>query len=248
MIKTIVVDDQIQSRKYLIKLLNTISEIEVIAEAGSADQGIDLIKKLAPELVFLDVEMPGKTGIEMLQEMTIIDFEVIFATGYSDYAISAIKNNALDYLLKPVQLDELKEAIQKFKERKEEGSYLSNISLLENSSSKNILLSLSKGYKLVSINNIVYCESSGRYTIFHFHKTNSITVAQNLGSFESHLTENGFVRIHDSYMINLLYFDIYNREREKHGEVCLITGDRIKVSRTRKSVLLSTLKKFKIGI
>lgn len=144
MIKTIVVDDQIQSRKYLIKLLNTISEIEVIAEAGSADQGIDLIKKLAPELVFLDVEMPGKTGIEMLQEMTIIDFEVIFATGYSDYAISAIKNNALDYLLKPVQLDELKEAIQKFKERKEEGSYLSNISLLENSSSKNILLSLSK--------------------------------------------------------------------------------------------------------
>ena len=247
MIKTIVIDDQLQPRRFLLRQLATIKEVEVIAEAGSAEQGEELIKKLRPDLVFLDVEMPSTTGFEMLRHFTAIDFEIIFISCYPKYAIEAIKEGALDYLLKPIKYDELNGAIIRCKEkidvRKRD---VNDIKVRDADSSRKLLLPLPKGYKLISIFDIVYCESSGRYTIFHPYNDNFIVVAKNLGSFHESLVAQGFVRIHDSYMINMHYFDSYSREREKYGEVVLITGVKLKVSRTRKTTLLKELRQYKI--
>lgn len=246
MIKTLLIDNQLQQRKSLLKLLATFEEIEVIAEASSAEQGEELIKKLKPDLVFLDIDVPTTTCLNMLQKFEVIDFEVIFLATYPKYAIEAIKKGALDYLLKPIDEDELSSAINRYKEkvenRRERALDKKGFAL----TSKKMLLSLPKGYKLVNISDIVYCESSGRYTIFHPYNESMIVVAKNLGSFYEGLVEQGFVRIHDSYLINMLYFDTYNRESAKYGEVSLVNGVKLKVSRARKSKLLTVLKEYKI--
>ena len=157
----------------------------------------------------------------------------------------------MDYLLKPIQIDELKSAIDRYECKVEKDNLSKRKSLKEKihslyDPSKKILLTMPKGYKLINVDDIVYCESSGRYTIVRPYKESSIIIAQNLGSFESGVSKHGFIRIHDSYMINIQYLDAYNRDAQKYGEVHLKDGTKLKVSRTRRSELLNVLKSYKV--
>jgi two-component system LytT family response regulator len=247
MVRVVLIDKHLTSRKCLLKKLALFEEIEVVGEASSAQQGIELIHKTTPNLVFIGVEAPDRDEFQMLKKLSEIDFEIIFMSSDASYALEAIKNKALDYLLKPIHSDALEQAIESYKE-KTENQQLSKVrqvkqkmNSLYDHPSKKILLAIPKGYKMMNVDDIIYCKSSGRYIIIYPYGETPIVITQSLRSFENKFSMYGYIRIHDSYIINIQYLDTY-----KNGEVHLIDGTKLKVSRTRRSELLAILKGFKL--
>ena len=167
MIKALIVEDEINNRTNLLRLLeNYCKGLEIVAIAADADEAISLINKLRPQLVFLDIQMPGKDGFQMLQELGKYDFEIIFVTAYGDYGIKAVKFSAIDYLLKPINIDDLKIAVNKAIEKingKRENENLKNLlHYLQHTGNKadhRIAISSVKEIKLVAVSEIVRCES-----------------------------------------------------------------------------------------
>lgn len=239
MIRCIVVDDERRARELLVDLLeNFIDDVEVIGVAESASQAKQMILELQPDLLFLDVEMPKVSGLDLLKSFSEMNFEVVLTTGFSQYAIEAIKKNALDYLLKPISVEELKKAVDKFKAKKVD-SFCKQ---------QKILLPINKGYKLVDVvENVVYCESYGNYTkFFLMDEENPLVVSKHLKFYEEALHVHGFIRIHDSYLINLQHFDSYIRQKNNTGIVVLSNNVEINVSRNRRSNFLARLKEHQL--
>ncbi|NQY05451.1 MAG: response regulator transcription factor [Flavobacteriaceae bacterium] len=241
-IKAIIVDDQLQAVKYLKRVLQEVEGIEVIAEAINAKSAVKLINQYKPDLVFLDIEMPDGDGFSVLEEFDIINFEVVFVTGFNDYAISAIKKNALDYILKPVQSEDLLEVIEKYRSRVQKSKpTLNTVNIVKGDN--RLLLALNNGYKLTNINQILYVEASGRYSTFYFFDEPNIVVARHLKYYEELLEGKQFVRISASSLINLAYFDSYQRGAA-FGQVILTSGHKLEVSKQKRSLLLSILKNY----
>lgn len=252
MIKVVIIDKDLKTRSCLTKKLALFEGVTVVAEASTIQKGIKAIQETEPNLVFLEVEMPEKNGFQMLKKISEINFETVFMCKVIDHAIEAIRHNALDYVVKPPQLTDIEQILSRYHERMEQKRGQQRRSIKDKihslyDPSKKILLPTPKGYKLMNIDDIVYCESSGRYTIVRPYGEKSITIAQNLGSFEDGVSMHGFIRVHDSYMINIQYLDSYNRDAQKYGEVYLTDGTKLKVSRSRRSELLNLLKSFKIS-
>jgi len=206
MIRTILIDDEKMAIESLEILLTEFCEnIEIIGTANSIEDGISEIKSKNPDLVFLDIEMPYGTGFDLLSHFKKINFQLIFVTAYNQYAIQAIKCNALDYILKPVDIDELKKAVKKVdlstrnNERIEE--------LIENVKNSKpltkIALADDGGYTLVDIASIIRCEASVNYTIFHIENSKTLTISKTLKDFEELLPRDKFVRVHQSHLVNL---------------------------------------------
>lgn len=252
MIKVLIIDKDLKTRSCLSKKLALFEGVTVVAQASTIQKGISAIEETDPDLVFLEVEMPEKNGFQILKKIPEINFEIVFMCKVADHAIEAIRHNALDYVVKPPQMEDIEEILKRYHERLELKRIHQRRTIKEKihslyDPSKKILLPTPKGYKLMNVDDIVYCESSGRYTIVRPYGEKSITIAQNLGSFEDGVSMHGFIRIHDSFMINIQYLDSYNRDAQKYGEVHLTDGTKLKVSRTRRSELLSVLKGFKIS-
>lgn len=252
MIKVIIIDRSLKFRKMLSEKLFLFNGIQIIAEANSSRLGMELIRETTPDIVFLDADLPERRSFRMLKKLTDIKFETIFMSETSEHAMEAIKNNALDYLLKPIQVEMLKKAINAYKV-KTNNEYLIRIQNVKQKISssydhptKKILLAIPHGYKMMNVEDIMYCKSSGRYTIVRPYGEKSIVIGENLGSFESKFSTYGFVRIHNSYVINIHYLDTYNRDAQKNGEVHLIDGTKLKVSRTKRSEFLRVLKGYKL--
>lgn len=252
MIRVLLVDDESRARKVLAVLLSKYFDgIKIVGEAASAEEAYGLLQEKKIDLVFLDIEMPQEDGFSLLQRFDVLDFDVIFTTAFNQYALNAIKVSALDYLLKPIELEELKLAVEKYRDkRKASPNEIENIRLLPEKFSnlpyqnRKIVLPINKGLKVVALSDILYCESDRNYTIFNFNNQSKIVVGKNLKYFEQEISEFGFLRIHESFMVNIEHIDSYitNTNKGTNSEIVLSDGTALSISRTRKKMILQLLK------
>jgi len=244
MIQTILIDDESKGRKILSNFLHKYCpNVNIIGEADGVQTGKDLIDTLQPDLVFLDIEMKDGTGFDLLEKFTQFSFGVIFVTAHNEYALKAFKYSAIDYLLKPVLPDELITSVNKFEAEKD----LKNLSyklenLIKNRTElKRLALPTSSGVELLKIEDIIYCEASGNYTIFHNIKNKEITVSKTIKEYERMLINSNFFRIHQSYLVNLSFVSKYNKN--DGGFVILTNTKKLPVSRRNKQAFLDRIMK-----
>lgn len=247
MIRTIIIDDEpnnIEALKQL--LLKYCPLIELIGVAENIRTGQALILHTQPDLVFLDIEMPFGNAFELLNNLSPVNFEIIFVTAFDNYAINAIKYSALDYLLKPVNIKELQTAVQKAAERIKTKNITSKIdTLLYNLSvSKPVLQKVAlptfDGLVFVNINELVWLEARGSYTFVYMQDQQKIMVSRTLKEFEDILPFETFSRVHQSYIINHHFIKKYNRGRG--GTIEMEDGTTIEVSMRKKDEFLSKFK------
>jgi two-component system LytT family response regulator len=242
---TIIIDDQpdaVEDLQYLIEKNEL--PLQVVATAHSGAEGLAAILKHKPQLVFLDVVMPGMSGFEMLDLLPGLDFHLIITTSVDQYAIQAIRSSALDFLLKPVKQSELKDAVARAVEKTTQPTrpqlHLLQDHLRERSRPiRKIALNISDGVELVSLEDILFFESDGNYTTVHFRDSKSMLVTKQLGKFEETVEPAGFFRIHNSYLVNLNHVKKF--VRSDGGYVILENGKSISVSRNRKDAFLEML-------
>ncbi len=244
--KAIIIDDEELSRESLtLDIQKHCPNISVIAQCPSAKEGMLTIKSLKPDLIFLDVQMPWMNGIEMLEVMRPFDFKVIFVTAYDQYAIQAFRLSALDYLLKPIDPEELKTAVSKMKEA-DHNPYRDQIAnLLENADrsdlEKRIAIPNSDGLEFIKISDILYCEADGSYCYVHLVDGKKILVAKPLLHAEKLLKPYDFCRIHHSFLINLFHVEKYIRG--DGGTVIMQGGVYLPVARNRKGDLMQKIER-----
>lgn len=248
MIKAIIVDDERRGREALSNLIKDYCpQLSVMDTVDAVSSATKAIEKYNPEIVFLDVELRGETGFDLLDQMMPIDFEVIFTTAYEHYALKAIKFSAIDYVLKPIGIEELKEAVKKAEEKLENKSISENFDiLLKNIKSNNkkqhkIALSSSDGYIFTEVNDILYCKADGNYTYFYTKEKGKILVSKNIKEYEALLNEHNFFRIHRSFLVNM--DEVQKYVRGEGGYVIMSDGSSLDVSKRRKEQFISMLSK-----
>lgn len=245
-IKAVVIDDEKNSRQVLIDMLiKYCPEIIVLGEAAGCSEGVELIKEVTPELVFLDIQMPDGSGFNLLEEFEKPSFDVVFVTAFDQYAIKAIKFSALDYLLKPLNPHDLIKATDRFKEKSFAGDINRRLEvLMHNMSSgtpkpRKIILSTSEGYHVVNPDDIIRCQSDSYYTNFYFVDGKRIIVSKTLKEFDEMLSEFGFVRSHKSHLLNLKYIKSYLRA--DGGYIIMTDGTEIPVSRRKRDYIVEII-------
>jgi two-component system LytT family response regulator len=209
MLVSIIVDDEQKSQENLQGIIQEfVEEISVVACCKNVAEAIEAVKVHKPDIVFLDIQMKGETGFDLLSKIDKIDFEIIFVTAYSEYAIKAIKFSAIDYLLKPIDIEELKMAIGKVAQRRT-GKILKRLGILQDHLSNaghdnsKIALPTSDGLFFIRIQEIIYCQASSSYTIFFTTDGKQHVVCRTLKEYEELLVDHNFFRIHHSYLVNL---------------------------------------------
>lgn len=243
MTRAIIIDDEQESRDSVAYILNNFCDnIEIIAEAENVKQGVKEIRNNLPDVIFLDIDMPDGTGFDLLEQFPEPEFQVIFVTAFDQYALTAIKFSALDYVLKPVNPKHLIDAVKKLKTNKADYDTISKqISTLFNNRNgfERITLSTLEGFRFVQLNDIVRCEADGNYTHFYLNTGEKILVTKTLKEFDETLSELNFVRVHKSHLIHLKYIDRYLKG--EGGTIIMTDGTQIEVSRRRKEYFLSRL-------
>lgn len=247
-IKTILVDDEVNNINFLHALLEQhCTHLYIVEKAKNANDALLMIKEQRPQLVFMDIDMPGMTGFELLKKLEPLSFEVIFVTAYNQYALEAFDFNAVGYITKPIVTEKLVAAVEKAVLKIEEKKYTEHIfTLLENVQQKNasdkIALPTLQGLQFIKLSNIYYIESSGNYCNFYLNDNSKIMVSRQLGEYEKLLPADAFVRIHDKYIINLDCIVEYIKGNG--GEIILENGVRLTVASRRKDELLSRFEKW----
>ena len=250
MITAIIVDDDINLRNGMKGLLNRYApEISIIGEADNVKSGVAEILIKNPQVVFLDIQLTDGTGFDILEHITRakgkVNANIVFITAHEKYAIKAFRFSALDFLLKPVDPDELQEVITKIKNNLESQPNFSNIDLLlENISKKvdtfkRIALSTSDGVHLYEIGNIIRCESQDNYTKFHIKNQKPVLISKTLKEYDELLNEHGFERIHQSHLINIAYLKAYIKS--DGGYVLMEDGSHLPISQRKKERLKEIL-------
>ncbi len=218
-IKTLIVDDESNSRDLLHTLLKNFEDIEVIAKAESAEIALNWITKSLPDLVFLDVQMPNKSGFDLLEDLKKLKItypEIVFVTAYDQFALKAIKSSAFDFLLKPVDITELDKTIQKFKTKSLKSDFVKKIDMLyENlSQNKKIKFNTRHGFMALNPNEIVYCSADGSYTQVYLENSKLEIFTNHIGYLESILPITNFFRISRSQIINTKFlFSVIRKEK-----------------------------------
>ncbi len=248
MIKAVIIDDERQSRGLLRKMLDDFCEgISIIGEAKDVHTGIELLNREDPDLVFLDIEMPKGDGFDILNAFDYADFNVVFVTGYDQFAIKAIKYAALDYLLKPVDLQELQLAIEKLRGRKNVSDNSGRLKFLrqqyENPGDqlKQLILPGRETHVVVLLDNILRIEAKGSYVNIYLVGGKSHLVVNSLSYYESLLPPHIFFRIHKSHLININKIEQFTTGRS--SKVKLIDGTELDIATRRKSAFNQILKK-----
>ena len=247
MIKTIIVDDEHNAREFLEKLLNRYlpNEFLVVDKCESVDTAIFSINKFEPELVFLDIEMPDKNGFQLLKEFKNRNFNVIFTTAYSEYAIKAIKENALDYLLKPINYIDLLETIKRYKSSLNNRTKENNLNMIlnqidsGNSNYNKIALPTESGYEIINPNKILYCKADSNYSSVTFINGKKITLSKTLKYIDELLPKTNFHRIHKSYLVNLNHVARFNKTVELYVE--LYNGEQLPIASRKKESFLNAI-------
>lgn len=246
MLKALIIDDEDKARSVLEYYLQSfVPEIKELRQAGSVDEALNMLNEYAPDIVFLDVEMPHKNGFNFLLSLEKIPFDVIFTTAYNQYAIQAIRFSALDYLMKPVDPDELKAAVQRHIEKKEteqqRAELLSN--LKANIAKKEIrdftlAVPSAEGTHFFKTEEILRLEAEGSYCNIHLLNKKPFLASKTLKHFEEMLDENIFIRIHKSHLVNRKHI---TRVSNDHEFVLLTDGSRAEIARRKKEEVLQLL-------
>lgn len=244
-IKAIIIDDEGHCRETLEwELGEHCPQVEVLDKCASAYEGMYAIQQQQPDLVFLDIEMPKMNGFEMLKALGEVDFKVVFTTAYDQFAIKAFRVSALDYLLKPIDGDLLKQAVAKMDATGAPLSQNAQLDLLlkqlgRTTPASRVALPTADGLEMVETQEILHCESDSNYTNMHFESGRKLVISRTLKDIEELLKDFGFLRVHNSALINLAHVRKY--VKGDGGYVVLSDGSHINVSRSRKQRLLDAL-------
>lgn len=246
-INALIIDDEQKGRELLKVMLESYcKQVTILGTADSVKNGFEQINHLHPDLVFLDIEMKDGTGFDLLEKFKEINFVVVFVTAFDKYAIKAFKFSALDYILKPVDKNELINAVNKYERNNLDSQ--NNRLKLANSNYKNknyetpkIAISTQKGLILLEINDIVRFRAEGGYTWIYLNGKKEVLATKNLGEFEEYLRDENFIRVHHSHLINIDYIRSY--EKGRGGVVIMTDGAEIEVSQRKKQDFLSKFKK-----
>jgi two-component system LytT family response regulator len=243
----VIVEDEVNSRMLLRNLLMEIPKVTIVGEAATVAEAKEVIGNTHPDLLFLDIQLQNSTSFELLQQLEQ-QYEIIFTTAYDEYAVKAFKFNAIDYLLKPIDEDELKLAVQKAEERISSNYKLSKeqvTNLLATVSgtgrvNDKIAIPTPDGFIVLPCQDILYCRSIGNYTEFVLVHDKKLMSSYTLKQYDDILSNHGFLRIHKSYLVNLKHIVQY--KRTDGGSVVLANGDEIAVSKRNKEVLLEAFR------
>lgn len=246
-ITAVIVDDEQDSRETLRRFTNKYCpQVSILADCENIEEARTAILKHNPQLVFLDIEMPRGNAFDLLEQWGEIDFEIIFITAFSQYAVQAFTLSASHYLLKPLDIEELEKAVEAVSKQLQAQKkinraeiLLQNIAAIHNQNRK-LVLPLMEGLEIVKMSEIVCCEAEDNFTIFYFADGRKLMICRSLKFYESALDSFGFFRIHRSHIINLEYIKRY--VKGKGGSVIMENGKEIQVANTKKSELIQRLR------
>lgn len=253
-LRTLVIDDEANARsaiKNMVQQLNL--PIEIIGEASDVAEGLKKIAALQPELLFLDIQMPGKSGIELMQELNSDNIQVIFITAHQGFAIQALKLSAIDYILKPIDPIDLKEAVEKAVKQKSKlageqlqlfQQALQHLQQPQQKAPQKLAISTNEGILYAELKDIIWIESLTGYCKFYLQGQKPIVVSKNLKEYEDLLGGHNFFRTHQSSVVNLVHIKKY--VRGEGGQVWMSDGSEIEVARRRKEELLKKMSEINI--
>lgn len=246
MLNAILIDDEKFALETLALELEThCPEVEIIAKCNNAKSGLAAIMNNKPDLVFLDIEMPVMNGFELLMQLPCIDFGLIFTTAYDQFALKAIKLNALDYLLKPFSGEELRTAVNRYRQQAGPKMDVSTIArilseMADRQSSDRLILPTAQGVEIISLSRLLVVEADNNYVHLYQRDGKRVTAAKTLKEVTALLKDAAdFVRVHQSFLVNLRYVSRY--QKGQGGQLTLEDGRQIPVSRSRKEILLEQL-------
>ncbi len=244
-VRAIIVDDELPNRENLQLMLGRhCKNVDVVALAGSAVEAMDVIREYRPDLVFLDIEMPNGSGFDLLESLSAINFEVIFVTAYDHYAIRAIKFCALDYLLKPLDILELKKATERVVEKLAKAKQNESMKVFMQNRHftgqvKRIALPTSEKVDFVPVHEILRCQGESNYTHIHLRNGEKIMVSRTLKEYDELLSEYNFLRVHQSHLVNLE--EVKSYVRRDGGYILMTDGSHVSVSKQKKELVLRRL-------
>jgi two-component system LytT family response regulator len=246
MIRAVIIDDEPMAREAIKGMLAVYCpDVEVIEEAGDISGGLMVLRRSEPDLVFLDIQLTDGTGFELLKRLESYDFRVIFITAFEDYAVKAFKFSAIDYILKPVDPNELMIAVKKVRKTVEKESMNINMkALFENISTitkdeKKVVLKTASNVYLVNLTDIIRCEADKNYTHFFVQGREKILVSRTLKEFEEMLSEYNFVRVHQSHLVNLSHVIRY--DKGDGGTLIMSDNSEVPVSFRKKDDLMKAI-------
>lgn len=242
-LKTIIVEDEQTSREIIKNYLTKYCpSVHIVGEAQNIDEALVLIRNNSLDLVFLDVEMPYGSGFDLLEKLGNTNFEVVFVTAYDQYAINALNKHASYYLLKPISIDELIKAVDYVTEIKIRENELEDLVLVPklDPTNQKITIPTQNGFEVIAMKDIIYCKADDNYTELYLNSNKKKLVSKTLKYFENLLKENGFARIHKSFLVNVAFIGSY--KKGKGGTIYLNNGKELSVSASKKSEFLSFFK------
>lgn len=237
--KTLLVEDKAYIRKGLLNLLNLIdTDVEVIGECESVKESVVVANACKPDLIFLDINLTDGNAFDFLEQTKDLNFRVIFITAYEEYALKALKMGAVDYLLKPVDVEELKTALLKVKTLpiSIQKDQIRAVKQVWNPDDSKLILSLHDSFQVIDLNELMFCETDKGYTSFYISNGKKYVVSKTLKTFEEQLVTANFTRPHQSFMVNLKFIDKY----DKSGVIHLKNGKKIPVSTRKKDQFVTS--------
>ena len=237
--KALIVEDKVYIRKGLINLLETVeTNVEIIGECASVKEAVVVSNACKPELIFLDINLTDGTGFDFLDQTEHLSFKTIFITAYEEYALKALKAGAVDYLLKPVEVEELNLALKKIKTLPitEQKRQINTVKKVWYQDDATLVLSLSDSFQVINLQELLYCESDKGYTTFYLANDKKYVASKPLKEYEEKLEKVNFTRPHQSFIVNLKFIDKY----DKSGVIYLKDGKKIPVSSRKKEAFVTT--------
>jgi two-component system LytT family response regulator len=241
--KALIVEDKAYIRKGLLNLLELVeTDINVVGECESVKEAVIVANACKPDLIFLDINLSDGNAFDVLEQTKHLEFKVIFITAYEEYALKALKMGAVDYLLKPVDVEELQIALNKVKRLPiaQQKIQIDVAKQVYHNENDKLILSLHDSFQVIDLNELLYCETDKGYTTFYCDDGKKYVVSKTLKEFEERLLQANFTRPHQSFMVNLKYIDKY----DKSGIIHLKNGQKIPVSSRKKEPFLSTFLKW----
>lgn len=245
-LRVVIVEDEKHSRETLKNLLMEFcKDVEVAGFGSTVQEAVEVIGSTSPDLVFMDIELQTGTGFDVLKQLEHLNFEVIFTTAFEHYAIKAIKFSSIDYLLKPIDIEELQHAVDTARKRKDQKERTEQLQLLiknishVHSDKKKICLATSTGLEFINLTDILYCEADGSYTNFYLSPDKKLTVSKNLKEYEYLLADYNFMRVHNSFLINL--FEVKRFVKSEGGYILMNNDRQVSISSGKREEFLERM-------
>jgi len=244
--KVLIIDDEKRIRDFVKRMIDSFNlDVEVFTDGENVETGIESINLIQPDIVFLDIQMPDGTGFDLLNRVKDKKFELIFITAFQEYAIMAIKFSALDYILKPIDDEELKTALQNAIDtvdfKKEDSQFEALTHNLQTNQKRKLVLKTQESVHVVDLSEIIRCEADKNYTFFYLNNGKKILVSRTLKDFETLLSNHGFFRVQQSHLINLEYIERY--DKHEGGSVIMRDGSAVPLSPAKKDQFFNMLEK-----